>query len=120
MKIMIVEDHAEMRRMLRSIVADSVSEPLHVIECASGEEAVDQYSTEHPDCVLMDFQLGKMNGFEAIEIIRAHDKSAFVVMVTGHDSPGFKRRAKQLHLNGFVSKENLAEIPTLLQNITNK
>jgi CheY-like chemotaxis protein len=70
MKIMIVDDHAAMRRVLINVVSLSRIEPLDFIECESGEEAVHQYDLQHPDCVLMDVQL-KVNGFRSKDSLSA-------------------------------------------------
>src|SRR5262249_22766631 len=51
MKLMIVEDNAEMRQLLRGVVADVADE---VAECSDGEEAVATYAAQQPDWVLMD------------------------------------------------------------------
>ena len=56
---MIVDDHADMRRMLKSFLVLVLSEPFEIIECESGEQAVSEYALQHPDCVLMDFELKK-------------------------------------------------------------
>ncbi len=118
MKIMIVDDHADMRRVLRSIVSFSAVKPTEIIECESGEAAVGKYIVHHPDCVLMDVELKDMNGFEATERIYTQDSNANVVIVTSYDTPAFRARAERLHVKGFISKDKLSDIKQILQNIT--
>jgi DNA-binding NarL/FixJ family response regulator len=115
MKIMIVDDHADMRRMLKSVVAIAAKQPVEIIECADGEEAIEQYPVQHPDCVLMDVQLKKMNGFDAAEIIYQSDPNASVIFVTSHNTSAFRLKASLLHAKGFISKDNLSELDQLLQ-----
>lgn len=117
---MIVDDHTEMRRMLKNMVGIALAEPFEVIECESGEEAVKQYKLQKPDCVLMDFEMNQMNGFQATKIIHDHDQKAQVVIVTGYDSPSMRRKAKNLSIQGFVSKENLGELTPILQTLSIK
>ena len=114
MKIMIVDDHADMRRMLGSIVAIGAGVPVEIVECSDGEEAVRRYTDEHPDHVLMDVQLGEMNGFTAAERIQQQDPRASVIFVSSHNTSAYRTKAKQLRARGFVSKENLSELDTLL------
>lgn len=114
---MIVDDHAAMRRVLMNIVSLSRIEPLDFIECESGEDAVDRYADQHPDCVLMDVQLPQMNGFQATEKIRTHDATAKVVIVTSFDTPSIRNKAEKLHVTGFVSKDRLADVNTYLHSI---
>lgn len=114
MKIMIVDDHADMRRMLRTIVSNAVHDENEFIECSDGQEAVEQFSLHHPDYVLMDVQLKEMNGFTAAEQIYEQQPAAKVIFVTSHNTPVFRMKAIQLHAHGFVSKENLMELTTLV------
>tara|TARA_R110002096_G_scaffold423357_1_gene630408 strand:+ start:5795 stop:6166 length:372 start_codon:yes stop_codon:yes gene_type:complete len=118
MKIMIVDDHADMRRVLRSIVSFSTVETSEIIECDSGEEAVGKYILQQPDCVLMDVELKGMNGFETTEKIYTQDSNANVVIVTSYDTTAFRSRAEKLHVKGFISKDKLSDIKQILQNIT--
>ena len=118
MKIMIVEDHPDMRRMLKSIVAIASHEPVEVFECADGEEAVLTYGAVRPDHILMDVQLGSTDGFTVTERIRKQDPDASVIFVTSHNTSAYRTKAKLLHATGFVSKENLSEQDSLLQSST--
>lgn len=117
---MIVDDHAGMRRVLKHMLLFAIKEPVEIIECESGEEAVIEYGLNHPDCVLMDFELRKMNGFEATHLIYKEDKNAKIVIVTSYNSPSMKKKAQKLHVQGFVSKDNLSELNEILQSITYK
>lgn len=117
MRIMIVDDHAAMRRVVMNVVSLSRIEPLDFIECESGEDAVHQYADLHPDCVLMDVQLPKMSGFQATEHIRTHDATAKVVIVTSFDTPSVRLKAEKLHVDGFVSKDHLTDLHSYLHSI---
>jgi DNA-binding NarL/FixJ family response regulator len=117
MKIMIVEDHPGMRRMLRNMVSYTFASDVEFIEFSSGEHAVEQYVNYQPDCVLMDIELPEMNGFEAVEKIYSQDSRAFIVVVTSHDTASFRKRAMELPVKGFVVKENLHEICSILETI---
>lgn len=116
MKIMIVEDHPDMRRMLKSIVAMAAQEPVEVFECVDGDEAVRTYDAVHPDHVLMDVQLGSMNGFMTTERIREVHPEASVIFVTSHNTSAYRTKAKLLNATGFVSKDNLSELDQLLHH----
>lgn len=115
MKIMIVEDHPDMRRMLKSIVSIAAHGPVEVFECADGDEAIRTYNAEHPDRVLMDIQLGSTDGFTVTERIREQHPDASVIFVSSHNTSAYRTKAKLLHARGFVSKENLSELDSLLQ-----
>ncbi|TNE72861.1 response regulator [bacterium] len=117
MRIMIVDDHIDMRRVLRQIVSKNVKNDVDFIECMSGEEAIHQYSVHKPSIVLMDIELTKMNGFEATKIICDSDSEAKVVIVTSYDSLSFRKKAREVNAMGFISKDSLSDIHTYLQTI---
>lgn len=114
---MIVDDHADMRRVLGNIVSLALNDPVELIECESGEQAIEEYTSTHPDCVLMDLQLQNMNGFEVTELIYKLDAKAKVVIVTSFDTPSFRTRAKELNTYGFICKDNLSDLHQLLKNM---
>jgi CheY-like chemotaxis protein len=59
---MIVDDHAEMRRLLRSMLEDLASE---FTECADGAQAVAAFARQRPDWTIMDIAMKGMDGLEA-------------------------------------------------------
>lgn len=107
MKIMIVDDHAGMRRVLKHMLLFAIKEPVEIIECESGEEAVIEYGLNHPDCVLMDFELRKMNGFEATHLIYKEDKNAKIVIVTSYNSPSMKKGTKTTRSRFCIERQSL-------------
>lgn len=117
---MIVDDHAEMRRTLKTIVSFSLPKEVDFIECESGEEAVERYSIESPDCVLMDIQLKEIDGFEATQRIYNYHSQAKVIIVTSHIALSIKKRAESLGVSGFITKDNLSGISPLLSTIITK
>lgn len=117
MKIMIVDDHSDMRNVLRSMLQISAKGLHDVIECQSGEEAVEEYAKQNPDCVLMDFELGAMNGLEASKIIYKHDPKAEIIFVTGYNNDTLRKKAQELNVRGFVTKDKLNTIYPILETI---
>lgn len=120
MKIMIVDDHADMRRMLKNIVLISTVDPVDIVECDSGESAVSEYAFQKPDCVLMDIQLTNMTGFEATEKIYQQNPDANIIIVTSHNTPSFRIKAEKMNVMGFVLKDRLSSITKILKTITTK
>jgi DNA-binding NarL/FixJ family response regulator len=114
MKVMIVDDHVDMRRILNIVISNSFSTPLDIIECESGEEAVLAYKKFAPYVVFMDIELKKMDGFEATALIREQDSKANIIFVSSNDTSNFRAKAKELKATGFVSKSNLLEIAPIL------
>ena len=112
MTIMIVEDNEQMRHTIRRIAAMKNDD---VIECSNGAEAVSAFALHHPDWVLMDVNMPVLDGIAATRQIIEHDASARVVMVTDNDSESFRAAATVAGASGYVSKENLFELRTLMR-----
>lgn len=109
--VLVVEDNAAMRTLIRSLV-EPVSSAVH--ECADAETALELYARIHPDWVLMDVQMSGMDGIAATRAIRQSDPRARVIMVTEHGQPEYRRAAEAAGACGFVLKENLRELSTIL------
>lgn len=111
MKIMIVDDHAEMRRLLRGALSHLTNE---FVECSNGTEAVDGFIRERPDWTIMDVSMKGMDGLEATRRIRSRSPGARVVVVTQHDSPLIRRAALEAGASAYLPKDQLAEIEAIL------
>ena len=111
MKIMIVDDHAEMRRLLRSTLSHMADE---FVECDNGSEAVTAFERERPDWTIMDIAMKPMDGLEATSRIKARFADARIVILTQHDSPPMRQAALAAGALGFLAKENLDQVTALL------
>ena len=81
--ILIVDDAAFMRAMLKRILEDAGFEI--VGEAVNGREAVQLYEELNPDLVTMDMVMPEMGGMEALQAIRGRDHKAKVVIVSAVD-----------------------------------
>ena len=81
--ILIVDDAAFMRAMLKRILDDAGYEI--VGEAVNGREAVQMYEELTPDLVTMDMVMPEMGGMEALQAIRGRDRKAKVVIVSAVD-----------------------------------
>lgn len=77
-KIMIVDDAAFMRMMIKNSL--TTNGYTNLIEACDGKEAVESYSSEKPDLVIMDITMPNMDGIQALQAIKAMDGGAKVVM----------------------------------------
>ncbi len=111
MKLMIIDDHAGVRNLIRELVASPADA---VCECASGSEAVRVARFFKPDYVTMDIRLPGLNGLEAAREICAALPETRLVVVTSFDQPEFRRTAAAVGAIGYVVKENLSELRSAL------
>lgn len=112
LKLLIIEDNAAIRRVIRSIVA-SVAEEIY--ECEDGAEAITVYLAQRPDFVLMDIAMSRLDGLAATRQIRAADPEAKVIIVTNYDEADLREAARAAGACDYVLKENLLTLPQRLQ-----
>ncbi len=60
--LLIVDDNREMRQLVRKI-ADKVSD--RIFECEDGDEALAAFEKHHPDWIVMDVEMKRLDGLQA-------------------------------------------------------
>ncbi len=114
-KILIADDDARMRRVIREIIAGL---GMTVCEAHSGAEAFGVYMIERPDWVLMDLRMKPGDGLQATAQIKAQAPAARVVIVSQHDDPELRKAAAQAGACAYVLKDNLYELPGILTGMS--
>ncbi|HEY6333830.1 MAG TPA: response regulator transcription factor [Blastocatellia bacterium] len=115
MKLLIVDDNARMRGLIRNLVRDLADE---IYECASAEEAFAAYSAHQPDWVLMDVEMPVMDGITASRNLIRMFPDARIVMVTRYDDDELRQEARLAGARGYVLKEDLSALGPLLAGTT--
>jgi two-component system response regulator VicR len=112
-KILIVEDDADMRRLLKTVV-NSLN--VETEEAMDGETAIHNIEDgDDPDLVLLDLHLPHASGEEVFEAIRKHSRSAIIVVTADiFSAPEFTQKAEGVFTKPFKAKELLVKISSLL------
>jgi len=111
LKLLIVDDKAQVRRMIRRFLSDLAAE---ISETDDGESALDAYAAFLPDWVLMDIEMKHTNGIVATERIRAAYPQARIVIVTNYDDENLRERATAAGACAYILKENLLALRSML------
>ncbi len=96
--ILIVEDDEELLNLYAEILEIN---RFNVQTAINGEEAISKYKQIHPDLVVMDGILPKMDGYDAFSQIIEFDKNAKVVIITGYSE--FSAKNKLALEQGLIS-----------------
>jgi len=80
-KIVIAEDSSTVRRLVAARLA---ADGYEVLEAADGEEALAAVRAEHPDLLVLDKVMPKLDGFEVVRELRAdpETRSVPIIMLT--------------------------------------
>ena len=114
--IVIVDDSALMRRMLRNILEEDGYTV--VCEAVNGAEGVEAYKKFKPDMITMDITMPVMDGIEALKEIKEYDVQAKVVMISAAGQQKKILEALKLGATCFITKPlNKTEV---LQNIEDR
>ena len=107
-RVLCVDDHRLMREGIVHIVG--LQPDIKVVaEASNGEEAVEQFLRHQPDVTLMDLQLPRMNGLQAIRAIRHGAPDARVVVLTMYHGDEDIYRALQAGAAGYLLKDTVPE-----------
>ncbi len=82
MKILIVDDDADSREILKTYLA---AKGHQIVLAADGMEALKQFKDEQPDLVLLDIMMPQLDGWEVLQYIRAAGRTP-VLMITAKDA----------------------------------
>jgi two-component system, chemotaxis family, chemotaxis protein CheY len=102
MKILIADDSAFMRKILKTTLSELNHE---AIEACNGLEAVNLYKEHRPNIVFLDIVMPEKTGILALKEIKEFDPSAIVIMCTS--LAGQKQITDEcisLQANDFINK----------------
>lgn len=116
--VLVVEDFEELYELYSDFLAGAGYD---VAGSSTGEEAIDEARRLLPDVIIMDLGLPRMNGWEAIQLLKTESATSHipVVALTGHVQKRFADLARQAGADRVLLKpcrlnELLSEIEGLL------
>ena len=116
-KIMLVDDAAFMRMMLKNTLSQAGYTDL--LEAEDGVKAVETYAAEKPDLVFMDIPMPNKDGLETLKEIKAMDPGATIVMCSamGQETmvmDSIKSGAKDFIVKPFKPERVLSTVKKIL------
>ena len=100
-KILIVDDSAMSRRMMRRIIENAGHE---VIEAEEGPDGLEKYFLEKPDMVFLDLTMKDMYGLDVLGILRELDPNARVVIASADIQDLTRELVTEAGADAFINK----------------
>ncbi len=113
-RVLVVEDHHMVRQGLLALLASAPDIEI-AGSAADGLEAIKVFAESLPDVTLMDLQMPRMGGVDAIERIRAGNPAARFIVLTTFDGDQDIYRAMQAGAKAYLLKG--MEVDELLEAI---
>ncbi len=115
-KILIIEDEAAIRRVLKNIISEE-NESYDVDEAEDGLAGLDKIAKSEIDLVLCDIKMPKMDGVEVLEKIKKIKPEIPVVMISGHGDLDTAVNTMRLGAFDYISKP--PDLNRLLNTVRN-
>jgi two-component system invasion response regulator UvrY len=118
MKILIVDDHAVVRRGLQQIVLDEY-EDLVFGEATNAQEALDVLGQQAWDVIILDISMPGRSGLDVLKEIRKERPAIPVLVLSMHPEDQFAVRVLRAGAAGYMTKETAPdELVTAISKVT--
>jgi DNA-binding response OmpR family regulator len=111
MTVLMVEDNARVRQLLRRAINEIATQ---IWECEDGADALSFYNNHRPDVVLMDVRMPRMDGLAATRQIRQAHPTARIVIVTDCDDEELRVAAREAGACDYALKQDLTGLASLI------
>lgn len=105
-RVVTADDHQLIREGLAALIAGQ-SDIIIVGEAVDGEEAIRKYDELKPDVLILDLQMPKKDGIEALEAIRLKYPTARVIVLTTYDTEQLANRAIAAGAQAYLLKTSV-------------
>jgi DNA-binding NarL/FixJ family response regulator len=103
-RVLLADDHSVLRAGLAALLA--VEDDIDVVgEAADGVECIDKARALAPDIILMDVNMPRCSGLEALDELRGELPNTRVLVLTMHDDVGYLKRVLASGGSGYVLKQ---------------
>jgi DNA-binding NarL/FixJ family response regulator len=119
-RTLIVDDHADVRFLIRTIVAEADLDVEIVGEADGVEAALEQLDELAPDVVVIDARMPRLDGFEAAPMLLARRPGLPIVLCTAWVDDDVRRRAEEAGIHTVLSKDQFEQIPAVILQVAGR
>lgn len=108
-RILIADDDEIIRSVLAAICS-SLTATLVVAQASDGEQLMERFEATSPDVVLLDIDMPKLSGAEALKKIKERSPATSVLMLTANSTPSVVKDCLRNGAQGYVLKTNPPDV----------
>lgn len=120
-KVLIIEDEASIRAVLKDILKDQKELKLEVDEAKDGAEGLVKLESDHYDVVFCDIKMPKVDGMEVLQQAKEKGINSTFIMISAHGTTEIAVDATKLGAYDFLQKPpDLNRLLITLRNALDK
>jgi DNA-binding NarL/FixJ family response regulator len=105
-RILLADDHASVLDQVRELLGHDHE----IVDCVPDGKALLRAAQElKPDLIITDISMPEMNGFEAMEMLRALGYTSKLIFLTVQSGTAYVKKARSLGADGYVLKAHTNE-----------
>jgi CheY-like chemotaxis protein len=113
-RVLVVDDHADVRFLVRAILADAAPAVVFAGEASGAEEALAALDALEPDVVVLDARMPRVDGFEAAEMLLARRPDLPILLCSALVDDDIRSRAEAAGIAACLSKDHFEAIPRVI------
>lgn len=108
MKILLVDDHALVRRGVVHVLSEDLPD-LTIVEKGTAQDAIDAVQSVHWDLIILDVNLPDKSGLDALKDIKRICPNLPVLILSLYPEAHYARRALKAGASGYLTKDTAPE-----------
>ena len=113
-RVLVVDDHADVRFLVRAILQDAGPDVAYAGEAASAGEAVEALDALEPDVVVLDARMPAVDGFEAAAMLLERRPGLAILLCSAIVDDEVRERAAAAGIASCLSKDHFEAIPRVV------
>jgi CheY-like chemotaxis protein len=115
--VLVVDDHADVRFLVRAILEDAGPEVVFAGEASGAEEALAALEELGPDVVVLDARMPRVDGFEAAAMLLERRPGLPILLCSAIVDDEIRSRAEAAGIAACLSKDHFEAIPRMVAEL---
>jgi CheY-like chemotaxis protein len=119
-RVLVVDDHADVRFLVRAILDDAAPDVAYAGEASGAEEAVAALESLEPDVVVLDARMPAVDGYEAAAMLLARRPGLPILLCSAIVDDEVRERAAAAGIAACLSKDHFEAIPRVVAELAGR